>query len=157
MRRYQKTGISLEIRGFVSNFTLKMRSSTPDFTGKCGIALPIFMVLPDILNQHNSIKNDRIMEKKEKQPLSVGMKLCRVIGVVLVCAAIGYLIWSGDFDHKGIVGYVDDFMLFMAAYTFARGSFLRPERRYIRRQLYMLSSLFALLALCWVIMLAFIK
>ena len=85
------------------------------------------------------------MEKKEKQPLSVGMKLCRVIGVVLVCAAIGYLIW------------VDDFMLFMAAYTFARGSFLRPERRYIRRQLYMLSSLFALLALCWVIMLAFIK
>ena len=80
------------------------------------------------------------MEKKEKQPLSVGMKLCRVIGVVL-----------------GIVGYVDDFMLFMAAYTFARGSFLRPERRYIRRQLYMLSSLFALLALCWVIMLAFIK
>ncbi len=98
-----------------------------------------------------------MMEKKEKQPLSVGMKLCRVIGVVLVCAAIGYLIWSGDFDHKGIVGYVDDFMLFMAAYTFARGSFLRPERRYIRRQLYMLSSLFALLALCWVIMLAFIK
>ncbi len=97
------------------------------------------------------------MENKEKQPLSVGMKLCRVIGVVLVCAAIGYLIWSGDFDHKGIVGYVDDFMLFMAAYTFARGSFLRPERRYIRRQLYMLSSLFALLALCWVIMLAFIK
>ena len=97
------------------------------------------------------------MEKKERQEVSVGMKVCRVIGVVLVLAAIAYVIWHGDFDEKGIVGYVDDFMVFMAAFTFAHGSFQRPERRYIRRQLYMLSSLFALLALCWVIMLAFIK
>ena len=97
------------------------------------------------------------MEKKEKQELSAGMKVCRVIGVVLVMAAIAYLVWRGDYDNKGIVGYVDDCFVFMAAYTFARGSFMRPERRYIRRQLYMLSSLFALLALCWVILLAFMK
>ncbi|MBR7012124.1 MAG: hypothetical protein IKI10_04460 [Muribaculaceae bacterium] len=99
------------------------------------------------------------MEKKENNrvEVSMGMKLCRVIGVLLVLAAIAYVVWHGDFDDKGIVGYVDDFMLFMAAFTFAHGSFQRPERRYIRRQLYMLSSLFALLALCWVIMLAFIK
>ena len=99
------------------------------------------------------------MEKKENQQVEVsaGMKACRVIGVLLVLAAIGYLVWRGDFDHKGIVGYVDDCFAFMAAYTFARGSFLRPERRYIRRQMYMLSSLFALLALCWVILLAFMK
>ena len=97
------------------------------------------------------------MEKKEKQELSAAVKLCRVVGIVLVIAAIGYIIWPGDFDHKGIVGYVDDFMVFMAAFTFAHGSFQRPERRYIRRQLYMLSSLFALLGLCWVIMMAFIK
>ena len=97
------------------------------------------------------------MEKKERQEVSVGMKACRVIGVVLVLAAIAYIVWRGDFDNKGIVGYVDDFMVFMAAFTFAHGSFQRPERRYIRRQLYMLSSLFALLALCWVLMLGFIK
>ena len=97
------------------------------------------------------------MEQKEKQELSAGMKVCRVIGVVLVMAAIAYLVWRGDYDNKGIVGYVDDCFVFMAAYTFARGSFMRPERRYIRRQLYMLSSLFALLALCWVILLAFMK
>ena len=96
------------------------------------------------------------MEKKERQEVSVGMKACRVIGVVLVLAAIAYVVWRGDFDHKGIVGYVDDFMVFMAAFTFAHGSFQKPERRYIRRQLYMLSSLFALLALCWIIMLALI-
>ena len=99
------------------------------------------------------------MEKKEKeiQEGGTGMKVCRVIGVVLVLAAIAYIIWRGDFDEKGLIGYVDDFMVFMAAFTFAHGSFQKPERRYIRRQLYMLSSLFALLALCWVIMLAFMK
>ena len=98
------------------------------------------------------------MEKKENQvPVSTGMKICRVIGVVLLMAAIAYIIWHDDFDVEGIVGYVDDCFIFMAAYMFTRGSFQRPERRYIRRQLYMLSSLFALLALCWIILLAFMK
>ena len=95
--------------------------------------------------------------KNERVEVSAGMKVCRVIGVVLVLAAIAYIVWSGDFDKKGIVGYVDDFMVFMAAFTFAHGSFQKPERRYIRRQLYMLSSLFALLALCWILLLAFMK
>lgn len=98
------------------------------------------------------------MKTKEKQvEVSTGLKVCRVIGAVLLVASIGYLIWKGDFDDKGLVGYVDDIMLVMAAFTFAHGSFHKPEHRYIRRQLYMLSSLFALLALCWVIMLAFMK
>ena len=98
------------------------------------------------------------MEEKEKRvEVSAGMKVCRVIGIVLLMAAIAYIVWRGDFDNKGIVGYVDDCFVFMAAYTFTRGSFTRPERRYIRRQLYMLSSLFALLALCWIILLAFMK
>lgn len=99
------------------------------------------------------------MEKRENkhQEVSDGMKVCRVVGIVLVLAAIAYVIWGGDFDDKGIVSYVDDFMVFMAAFTFAHGSFQKPERRYIRRQLYMLSSLFALLGLCWVILLAFMR
>ena len=98
------------------------------------------------------------MEKKEREvEASAGMKVCRVIGVLLVLAAIAYVIWPGDFDNKGLIGYVDDFMVFMAAFTFAHGSFQKPERRYIRRQLYMLSSLFALLALCWIFLLAFMK
>ena len=96
-------------------------------------------------------------EKQERMPVSTGMKICRVIGIVLLMAAIGYLVWRGDYDNKGIVGYVDDCFVFMAAYMFTRGSFVRPEHRYIRRQFYMLSSLFALLALCWVILLAFMK
>ena len=99
------------------------------------------------------------MEQRENQQVEVstGMKVCRVIGVLLVLAAIGYIVWRGDFDDKGIVGYVDDFMVFMAAFSFAHGSFQKPERRYIRREMYMLSSLFALLALCWVILLAYMK
>ena len=97
------------------------------------------------------------LREKEQMPVSTGMKICRVIGILLVTAAIGYIVWRGDFDGKGVVGYVDDCFIFMAAYMFMRGSFMRPERRYIRRQFYMLSSLFALLALCWIILLAFIK
>ena len=99
------------------------------------------------------------MEQREKGQVEVsaGMKVCRVIGAVLLLAAIVYIVWPGDFDGKGVVGYVDDCFVFMAAYMFLRGSFIRPERRYIRRQFYMLSSLFALLALCWVILLAFMK
>jgi len=99
------------------------------------------------------------MEKKkqEREPVSTVMKVCRVVGIVLLIAALAYVVWRGDFDDKGIVGYVDDAFVFMAAYMFTRGSFMRPERRYIRRQFYMLSSLFALLALCWIIMLALIK
>jgi hypothetical protein len=98
------------------------------------------------------------MEKKrrEREAVSMGIKVCRVIGIVLMLAAVGYFVWRGDFDSKGIVGYVDDCFIFMAAYMFTRGSFCRPERRYIRRQMYMLSSLFALLALCWIILLAYI-
>jgi len=95
--------------------------------------------------------------KKQQVPVSTGIKICRVIGVILVMAAIGYIIWGGDFDDMGIVGYVDDCFIFMAAYMFMRGSFMRPERRYIRRQFYMLTSLFAVLALCWVILLAFMR
>ena len=97
------------------------------------------------------------LREKEQMEVSTGMKICRVIGILLVTTAIGYIVWRGDFDGKGVVGYVDDCFIFMAAYMFMRGSFMRPERRYIRRQFYMLSSLFALLALCWIILLAFIK
>lgn len=69
------------------------------------------------------------MEKREnkQQEVSAGMKVCRAVGIVLVLAAITYVIWDviwgGDFEEKGIVGYVDDFMVFMAAFTFAHGSF----------------------------------
>ena len=101
------------------------------------------------------IKNNK---NNEPARVSTTLKVFRVIGVVLVLGAIAYLAWPGDFDNKGIMlGRMDDYLLFMAAFLFAHGSFQRPERRFIRRQLYMLSSLCALLALCWVLMLAFMK
>lgn len=96
-------------------------------------------------------------EKQEKMPVSARLKACRVIGILMMVAAIAYLVWPDDYDNKGVVGYVDDCFLFMVAYTFTKGSFMRPERRYIRRQLYTLSSLFALLALCWTILMIFTK
>lgn len=96
-------------------------------------------------------------EKREKMEVSTGMKICRVISIIMLIAAIVYVSWRGDFDSRGLTGYVDDFFVFMTAYMFTRGSFLKPEHRYIRRQFYMLSSLFALLSLCWIFLLAFMK
>jgi len=92
---------------------------------------------------------------KNQEPVTTGLRIYRAIGIILVVAAIGYIVWNGDFDSKGLIGYIDDCFIFMAAYMFARGSFQRPERHYIRRQLYMLAALFAILGLCWFILLAF--
>jgi len=95
------------------------------------------------------------MDKQTNTPQRQGASVIvwRVVSVALLLAAIAYVVWTGDFDDKGIVGRADDFLVFMAAFTFAHGSFQRPERRYIRRQLYMIALLFAILALCWIAML----
>ena len=54
-------------------------------------------------------------KKREKVEVSMGMKVCRVIGVLLLTAAVGYFVWRGDFDSKGIVGYVDDCFVFLSS------------------------------------------
>jgi len=82
------------------------------------------------------------------------LRIFRIIAIVAVLAAIAYIVLLRPFHERGIVGYVDDFFVFMAAFTFAHGSFQRPERRAIRRQLYKIAALFCVLALCWVGMLA---
>jgi len=84
-----------------------------------------------------------------------GMTTWRVVSVLLLLAAIAYVVWTGDYDSRGIIGRVDDFFVFMAAFTLLHGSFQPAHRRYIRSQLRKLSCAFAVLAVCWLIMLAF--
>ena len=79
----------------------------------------------------------------------------RIIAVVLLILAIAYIIMPYDFDDLGILGYADDFFLFMAAFTYMQCTFQRPERHFLRRQLSMLSVVFLCLAICWAAMLAF--
>lgn len=79
----------------------------------------------------------------------------RIIAVVLLLLAIAYTVMPYDFDSCGVLGYVDDFFLFMAAFSFMQSTFQRPERHFLRRQLSMIAIVFLCLAVCWLAMLAF--
>ncbi|MDD6475393.1 MAG: hypothetical protein PUF74_07725 [Sodaliphilus pleomorphus] len=81
------------------------------------------------------------------------LKACRVISTLLLVAATGYIVMPYDFDSMGWLGYVDDFFLFMAAFTFFNGSFQKAARRTMRRQLYMIALLFFVMAVVWVLVL----
>ncbi len=81
------------------------------------------------------------------------LKLYRVISVVLLVGAIAYIVMPYDFDSMGWMGYIDDFFLFMAAFTFFNGSFQKAARHTMRRQLYMIALLFFIMAVVWVLVL----
>ena len=81
--------------------------------------------------------------------------LQRIIDVILLILAIAYIVMPYDFDDLGVLGYADDFFLFMAAFTYMQCTFQRPERHFLRRQLCMLSVVFLCLAICWAAILAF--
>ncbi len=78
------------------------------------------------------------------------LKGMRALSVVLLLCAIGYIVMPWDYDKRGVMGYVDDFFIFMGAFSFLNGAFQGPERHYIRRQLWMIALVFAVLGLLWV-------
>jgi uncharacterized membrane protein YkvA (DUF1232 family) len=92
--------------------------------------------------------------KTERQALTPLQKSCRIISLILVVLAIIYVIMPYDYD-KGLLGYIDDFFVFMAAFTFSRSCFQRSERKFIKHQLDMISLVFICLAICWLLLLAF--
>ena len=80
----------------------------------------------------------------------------RSVAVVLLIAAIAYIVLPLDFDSKGAIGYIDDFFIFMGAFTLLRASLTKPERKFVKRQLYMISASCFLLGLLWLAILCFI-
>ncbi|MDO4510780.1 MAG: hypothetical protein Q4B68_03060 [Bacteroidales bacterium] len=81
----------------------------------------------------------------------------RIVAVVYFLFAIAYVVMPVDFDRIGWMGYVDDFFLFMSAFTFLHGAFQKPERAFIRRQLFMLSAVFFVLCPVWILILTVLK
>lgn len=81
----------------------------------------------------------------------------RIVAAVYMIFAIAYLVAPIDFDRVGWFGYVDDFFLFMSAFTFLNGSFQKAERTFIRRQLYVLSAVFFVLCPIWLLILSALK
>lgn len=99
------------------------------------------------------------MEQKQLQqqaPVGKSLKVWRVVSVALLVLAIAYVVLPQDFDRMGWMGYIDDFFVFMAAFVFLQGSFQRPERRFLRRQLFMIAAVFIILAMLWICVLAWL-
>lgn len=84
------------------------------------------------------------------QQVSPLLKTCRARSILFMIGAIAYFFMPFDFDKVGLKGYVDDFFLFMAAFTFLHGSWQKPERYFIRKQLYTIATVFLVMAMVWV-------
>ena len=81
------------------------------------------------------------------------LRVLRIVGVVYMLLAIAYLVMPLDLDRVGWMGYIDDFFLFMSAFTFMNGGFPKAERAFIRRQLFLLSAVFFVLCPIWILIL----
>lgn len=86
--------------------------------------------------------------KQQRNPL------LKWLSALFLIIAIAYLIMPIDFDGP-IIGFVDDFFVFMATFCFAYAQFSKKATETIRRQLYILSVSFMILAILWVILLAY--
>ena len=90
------------------------------------------------------------IKKTPKQPASSTLKILRALSIALLAASVAYIIMPYDFDNMGWKGYVDDFFVFMAAFTFLNGAFQRPERLFMRRQFYVIALVFFIMGMLWV-------
>lgn len=100
-------------------------------------------------NEYLDMKNESITPRK--------LKILRIVGFVYLLLAIAFVASPYDFDEVGWLGYVDDFFLFMSAFTFLNGAFQKAERAFLRRQFFMLSVMFFVLCLVWIAVLVAIK
>ena len=64
--------------------------------------------------------------------------------------------WTMPIDFDGsIIGFVDDFLVFMAAFCFTFAQFSRKVNPINRRQLYIFSVTFMILAILWILLLVY--
>lgn len=68
--------------------------------------------------------------------------------------AVAYIIMPIDFDGP-IIGFFDDFFVFMASFCFTFTQFSHKATHIIRRQLYTFSIAFLILAILWVLLLTY--
>ena len=76
------------------------------------------------------------------------------LSAIFTILAIAYLIMPIDFDGP-VIGFIDDFFVFMAAFCFAFAQFSKRATQIIRRQLYIFSISFMILAILWVVLLSY--
>lgn len=94
-------------------------------------------------------KIGKIEEKAE--PVQKSSKL---VSVLLMVLALVYIILPIDYDGP-VIGYIDDFFLFMAAFCYFICQFAESIRPDTRKLLNMLSIIFCVLGIIWLCVLAF--
>lgn len=80
--------------------------------------------------------------------------IMRTLAVIAMILAIVYIIMPIDFDGP-LVGIIDDFFIFMAAFCFCQSQFINPAKISARRSLGIISLIFLILGIIWVGILAF--
>lgn len=78
----------------------------------------------------------------------------RWLAVLFILAAIAYLVMPIDYDGP-IIGFIDDFFVFMSAFCFTFSQFSKKVNKLVRRQLYTFSISFLVLAILWIVILAY--
>ncbi len=78
----------------------------------------------------------------------------RTIAVIAMILAIVYIIMPIDFDGS-IIGIIDDFFMFMAAFCFCQSQFMNEAKISARRSLNFIALVFLSLGIIWTGILAF--
>lgn len=76
------------------------------------------------------------------------------LSVLLVLLALTYIIVPIDFDGH-VIGFFDDFFLFMASFCYFVSQFTNVLQHKARKRLDMLAICFCILGIAWVCVLAF--
>ena len=95
------------------------------------------------------IKNKNIYNKPGKKAVSF-----KWLAVLFLIISLIFLIMPIDFDGP-IVGFIDDFFLFMAAFCFAFSQFSKKATPMVKKQLYVISLTFLILAILWLAILMY--
>ena len=80
--------------------------------------------------------------------------IMKVLSIASILFAIIYIVMPIDFDGP-IIGIIDDFFVFMAAFCFCQAQFLKPEKYKAKHLLNLIALIFACLSLIWLMILAF--
>lgn len=91
--------------------------------------------------------NDNVMPPIDRSG-SIGAKL---LSILLLAIAIAYVVMPIDYDGP-IIGYLDDFMLFMSAFLNMMRTFY--SNTIVRHKLGLISMVFLVVAGLWIVVLA---
>ena len=94
-----------------------------------------------------------VTEKNEETKES-GSQSSKLVSILLILLALVYIVMPLDYDGP-LIGYIDDFFLFMAAFCYFICQFTESVSQKTKAFLNMISIIFCILGIAWLFILAF--